>query len=474
MGSLVRFTPSRWGATGEAEGTFRNQVVSVFGGIPGEDAIVKVVAQGAHKVAATWRSTQLPSPRRVDVRCGRYHLCGGCPMMHVDAAGQEGAHRDRVRDALDREGLTDVQLGRFVASPDGLDDFRHVVKLGVGFSERGALRVGAWGRATRTVVPIPECNVATPALRTLMGTVAHHVRKLDIRPFDPLTGKGVLRAIILRQSASKGDLLVTLVAGKRLPLLDQLANAIRSEVREVMGVALHLNEDEGNAIFSRDEETGRIGITMLDGRSYIEEEIDGIVHHIGPADFFQTNPRLAAALWRDALGQMALQPDEPVVDLYCGVGTITLAAAQRTGWALGIEEVSSATEAAADTARRHGLRAEFLTGRVAEVLEEASPRLSDLRPVVLVNPARRGLEEGVLEQITELRPRRIGYISCHPKALARDLAKFRAAGLTIGEITLYDMFPNTAHVECFVEIRDPSADGLVRRAPRRSRPGGQP
>jgi 23S rRNA (uracil1939-C5)-methyltransferase len=474
MAVEIDFTPTRWAPTGEAEGFYRGQLVKVFGGIPGERARVKVQHRGTHQDVGTWREAMQDSPHRVEPRCGRYHLCGGCPIMHLDAPGQERMRRALVRQSLDDAGLSDVELGRFTPSPDGLDDYRHVIKLGVGYSDEGALRVGAWGRRSRTVVPIPECTVAAPSLRFLMGTIAYHVRGLDIRPYDPETDRGTLRAIVLRASRSSGEILVTLVAGRRIPQLEQLAEAVTEAMREVVGVVLHLNDEPGNAIYSRDE-AGNVPTSLLRGRSYIEETLGGITYRIGAGDFFQTNPGLAERLWSDTIDALELQPEEPVVDLYCGVGGLALAAAKRTGWALGIEEVGGAIDAAREAARKNDLRAEFIPGKVDEVLDAQQARLGTLRPVLIVNPARRGLEPGVGERIVALRPRRIAYISCNPRAMGRDLAAFRAAGYEIGTVELYDMFPNTPHVESLVILRDPEASGLVRRAPRRGRAtGGTP
>ena len=94
--------------------------------------------------------------------------------MHVDGPGQEIARRSIVREALDGEGLSDVAIGAFYPSPDGLLTFRHVIKLGFGYSDQGHVRVGAWGRRDKSIVPIPRCEVAIPVLRSVMVALAHH------------------------------------------------------------------------------------------------------------------------------------------------------------------------------------------------------------------------------------------------------------------------------------------------------------
>jgi 23S rRNA (uracil1939-C5)-methyltransferase len=149
------------------------------------------------------------------------------------------------------------------------------------------------------------------------------------------------------------------------------------------------------------------------------------------------------------------------------VGGLALQAASKTGWALGVEEVDGAVARARESARRNDVPAEFLTGRVEDVLPEIGRRLAGARPIVAVNPARRGLEPGVVDAVLALKPQRVAYVSCNPATMAHDLALFRAGGLAVGEVELFDMFPNTAHVEALVLLEATDTDGPGRRGPRR-------
>lgn len=459
-------TPEHWHHRGEAVLHDGDKRLLVWQGLPGETGIVKVVGRGQHQDYALWLEPVSDHPNRVDPPpCDRYTLCGGCPIMHVDAFGQEATRRELVRSALDAEGLTDVGLGAFRPNPEGLEEFRHVVKVGFGYSDRGHIRVGAWGRRNRNIVPIPKCNVAIPVLRSTMVAVAHHTIEKRIRPW--VEGEGVLRAAVLRASRHTGEVLVTLVAGRRIRELNELAEEIAAQVTEVVGVWLHLNDKPGNAIFDRDA-FGSVGVQPLLGTDTITDRLNGVDYLIGPGDFFQTNPALAEVLYERVLDRLDPHPRVPVIDLYSGVGGLALQAAKRGNWALGVEGVEGAVTRARESARRQDLDAEFLAADVRDALPELPRRLAGRHPVVIVDPARRGLEEGVIDGIVALAPRRVAYVSCNPKAMARDLAAFREHGLDIGEVELFDMFPNTPHVECLVVLE---ATGDVPeprgRAPRR-------
>lgn len=386
--------------------------------------------------------------------------------MHLNEAGQMDARAESVRTALDEVGI-DATIDEFHASPDGPFNFRHVVKIAIGESEEGRLKIGAWGRNQRFVVPIPECPVAAPVLRKAMATLAHHVIDLDLRPFDPVTGRGILRSVVLRASRTTGEVMVTIVAGRGGPELVDLAEAMASGCTEVVGVWLHINEGPGNAIFARDGD-GVVGVRALCGKGTIDETLGGVSYAIGPGDFFQTNPAMAEVLYARTVARSQLSKGTAFIDLYCGVGGIALQAAKVSGWALGVEEIDGAVMRAKDAAQKNKIDAEFISGRVEYVLEDVTKRFGASRPVVCVNPARRGLEPGVIEAITALNPRRIAYISCNPKAMARDLAGFKAAGFKIGGIELFDMFPNTAHVEALAICEAPDAEAAEgRRGPQR-------
>ena len=471
MGQHVTLTPDRWTPQGEAEGRFRGHPVRVWGGIPGEVAEIKLVTPGERAHLATWQRADKPDPHRVTPRCDRYHICGGCPLMHLDTAGQHAAQRSMVLDALREDGLSDVIVRPVTPCPSGDEDYRHEIKLGVGWSEQGALRVGALGKRSRTIVPIPRCHVVAPILRFLMGTVAHHVRDLDLRPYDPERDTGVLRAVVLRASRSTGEVLVTIVAGKRIKQLDALAEAIAAAAREVVGVLLHVNDTTGVALYMRDPD-GTIPVSVISGRSWVEDSLNGLTSHIGPEDLFPSNPAMAEVVYRETIDGLDLRPSEPVLDLFAGVGGYALPAARITGWALGVEAVEGAVTAAREAAKRNNVPAEFLVGSAETLMPTLLARLGDARPVTIVNAGRKGLEPASGQGILALRPRRMAYISSNPRAMAHDLRRLREAGLEIGPVHLYDSFPHTAHVEASVILRAPDAEGFVRRAPRRTRAGG--
>ena len=161
-----------------------------------------------------------------------------------------------------------------------------------------------------------------------------------------------------------------------------------------MSISLHFNQERGNAIFSRDE-NGRIGFRMLAGPQVIEEKVNDITYRIGAGDFFQVNPAVATRLQQDVIALANQYHGHPMVDLYCGVGFFTLGLARHHSTVLGIELLAGAVERAKENASLNGLRSKFISSPVQDILPKFQNKW--IHPFVIVDPARRGLESGVIE-----------------------------------------------------------------------------
>ena len=197
-------------------------------------------------------------------------------------------------------------------------------------------------------------------------------------------------------------------------------------------------------------------ITLRSGRNGlqppIEEELDGLVFEI--SGFFQVNTGAALLLYQKAREYAALSKNETLIDLYCGVGALTLYVGRDAGRALGVEINQDSAEAARENARRNNIsHVTFVSANAAKWDSEGvSP------DCVIVDPPRKGLSQGVIQKILELSPGRLVYISCDPATLARDLRKL--SGYLIRDICAVDMFPRTANVECCCLLEKACLDPL--------------
>lgn len=465
---IVTVTPRDWSSRGSAVAYSREgRPLDIWSGIVGEACHVQITHQGMNRASGNFlEPVSKPHRFRRQSPAQPYHISGSCPLMHMTEEGQHRAKLAMVRDALSESDLGSFTPSSVVASPDGEWGYRHTVKLVYGRSERGSLRLGAYARGTNRIVNISDSEVVTQVLRTCMKGVAHHLIEADIWPYEPENGRGLLRHVVMRQSRTSGQVLITLVSTRKDPRLKEIAQTIQTALAPVIGVALHVNEKPGNAIYCRNEE-GQISIRRLIGKPFIEDTIGGHVLKIGGGDFFQINPSVADRMCADLLAELEPHRERPVLDLYCGVGSFTMALAKQHGWALGIEVVQGAIQRAKDNARRNHVPAEFIAGTVDEVLPTALGRVEGKAPVVVLNPARKGLEPEVGLKVLACEPVQIAYVSCNPRALARDLKEICSRGWKIDSIKAYDMMPQTSHIELLAMLSPVEAPSPTGRAPRR-------
>jgi 23S rRNA (uracil1939-C5)-methyltransferase len=462
--------PERWSAQGEAVLEARDgRLVAVWAGIPGETGECTTWHAGRNKVEARFeKPVGEPHESRRRPPCTRFDACGGCPLMHMEPDWQRRARRAIAKAAFAPEGLQDLVPSEVVPSPGGDEGYRHVVKLNAGRSDDGRPRLGTYRRSTHKVLPIPECNVATPLLRKVMRVVAFQYIEADVWPYEEQSGDGVLRHVVLRQSRATGQVLVTLIVTRIDGQVRRLADAIQAAHGAIAGVCAHINERPGNAMFAPpDPEDTRPPFKRLAGSPTIEDTLLDVRLKIGPGDFFQANPAAADRIATDLLEMLSPWKDRPALDLYCGVGGFTLLLAKAHGWALGAEVVPGAVARASENARLNHVGAEFTHGKVLDLLPAVAQRMQGRAPVVLLDPARRGLEDGVIDAVGSLDPSAIAYLSCNPRSMARDLSEFLRAGWHVESLRAYDMFPQTSHVEMLALLLPPVPPEPSRGAPRR-------
>lgn len=467
MHDLVRTVPKGWSPRGDAVAVnAEGRQLHVFGGIPGEDEVVRLINAGEHPATGQFVRSRRADPDRVEPPCPRYSACGACALMHLSADGQVKAHTAIVHADLVAAGLTGA-IGTWFPSPDGDKDFRTIITVGLGLTTDGRLKVGVWGRTPREVIPIPECVIAAPILRQTLRSVAHHIIDLDVRPWDAATGGGSLRCVVLRASRATGEVLVTLIAGRRTPILSDLADLVAASSEKIVGVWLHINDGPGDAIFVRDEE-GVVGVMPISGRDWIAETLNDVTYRIGPGDFFQSNPGTAATMYARVVDVLQLGPDDAVIELYCGVGGLSLQVAGRAGFVLGVEEIIGAIGRAREAARFNRRTVEFVCERVELALPALAVRMVGVHPTLIINAPRHGLAAVVVEGVISLAPRRIAILSSNSRTLAKNLSAFVTAGYKLRPVELFDMGPHAAGVELLAVLDAPHRPLAARRSPRRS------
>ena len=232
------------------------------------------------------------------------------------------------------------------------------------------------------------------------------------------------------------------VNGRKLPHTEELIARLQ-EVPGFTTLVLSVNTKAGNAVL------GDEFITLY-GPGYIEDTLCGLNFRLSPRSFYQVNHHQAQRLYETAISLAGITKEDTVLDLYCGVGTITLAMARSAGKVIGVEVIPQAVQDAKDNAQRNGIEnAEFFCGDAGQAALELESK-GIKADVVVVDPPRKGLNADTIEALARFAPRRIVYVSCDPATLARDVALLKQRGYAVQSATAADLFPRCAHVESVV------------------------
>ncbi|MFF2885573.1 23S rRNA (uracil(1939)-C(5))-methyltransferase RlmD [Paenibacillus sp. NPDC057967] len=441
------------GLTHDGDGVGRANGFTLFvqGGLPGEQARVRVMKLKKQYGYARLQELVKASPDRINPPCDIYKECGGCQLQHLDYEAQLAWKRQHVIDNLTRigklsvAGERDAQDGVIVHPTIGMDDpwrYRNKAAVPVGAAgENGELVAGFYARGTHRIIDMDDCLIQHEHNDEVVRVVKKVARDLRIQPYDESTGKGVLRHIMARTGVVTGEIMVVLVTnGKRLPRQPEWIEHLRASLPGLKSIVLNVNEEHTNAIFG--DET-----RVLWGSEFIYDELDGIRFAISARSFYQINPAQTVALYRKAVEYAALSGKERVIDAYCGIGTISLFLARQAGHVYGVEIVPEAIEDAKRNAALNGIDNASFEAGPAEVVMPRWRKEGVEADVVVVDPPRKGCDPALLETILALQPKRVVYVSCNPSTLARDLRILEDGGYKTVEVTPVDMFPWTVHVE---------------------------
>jgi 23S rRNA (uracil1939-C5)-methyltransferase len=348
---------------------------------------------------------------------------------------------ERVRQALNRIGGETLTEMPILAAPD-CHCYRNKAQYPVA-SKKGRVYAGFFKAGTHQVVENERCLILPEESDEVKKIIIDYVNHYRISAYDEEAHKGLLRHIYVRQGAVSKQVLVCLVVnGRKLPHVEELIQKLQA-VPGFTSLVLSVNTKKGNTIL------GDEFITLY-GPGYIEDTLCGLNFRLSARSFYQVNHHQAQRLYDAAISQAEITKEDMVLDLYCGVGTITLIMAKAAGSVIGVEVVPQAVEDAKDNAKRNGIEnAEFFCGDAgAAALDlEAKGIKAD---VVVVDPPRKGLNADAIEALARFAPRRIVYVSCDPATLARDVALMKERGYSVKNAMAADLFPRCAHVESIV------------------------
>lgn len=429
------------GYTSDGAGVCRIEGRAVFvkGTIVGEIWEVRILKVTASAVYGKGERCLSPSHMRQQPPCPVYRKCGGCSLLHMTYEEELHMKRERVNDALQRIGGLDFQISDILGAAEQ-DHYRNKAIYNVAFLDGKPVK-GFYRASTHEVTPVETCLLQKPLADRAAECVCRWMEREGLLPYDERTGKGTVRHIFTRCAVHTSDAVLCVISARGFGAkTDALVETLRSKCPELTGIVLNINKDKGNVVLTGDFYT-------LWGKSEMEDVLCGLRFQIAPQAFYQINPPQAERLYERAVAYAVQSPEDTVLDLYCGAGTISLCLAQKAEHVIGAEIVPEAIENAEFNARQNGIEnAEFVCADAGEAAQMFADR--GIHPdAIVVDPPRKGMSPHAIEAIVSMQPERIVYVSCDPGTLARDLKVLFARGYAPAQGVAVDMFPHTPHVE---------------------------
>ena len=419
------------------------EAVFVPGTAPGDEARVRIVKDCGRYAFGILDELLTPSPDRIPLDCPVAGPCGGCSLRHLDYAAELRAKQESVLDAFRRIGGLEVPVLDILPSPE-VDRYRNKVQFPVGVDKNGAPCIGFYAGRTHRIVPCPDCKLQPGVLNEIGNALCAFFAQQGIRPYDEQSGKGLVRHIFLRRGAHSGQIMVCLVCTRaKLPHAEQLCTALREQFPAISTILLNVNAKNTNVILGGENH-------ILYGPGYIEDTLCGVPVRLGPLSFYQVNTLAAERLYGVAAQYAQLTPDDALLDLYCGMGTIGLSMADQCRELIGVEIVPEAIESAKANAARMGKAVAAKSRFFCADAGQAATQLAaeGLHPdIVMLDPPRKGCDEATLSAVVRMAPRRVVYVSCNPATAARDAAWLEKNGYHAEKVQPVDLFPRTKHCE---------------------------
>ena len=434
--------------TSEGEGVGKKDGFPFFikDTVIGDKAEIRVTRVKKNYAYGRLEKVLTPSPFRIDPKCAFHKQCGGCQLQSLSYQAQLAYKKRKVQDDLERiGGLKGINVLDIIGAESPWY-YRNKAQFPVGRNVDGGCAVGFYAKRSHRIVETPVCFLQDTCNEEVVRIVRKFMADYHIQPYDEEKHTGLVRHILTRVGKKSGELMVCIVVnGGGMPHSAELAERLRT-VQGLASVVLNVNKEKTNVILGRK-------IIPVWGKDTISDELDGLSFEISPLSFYQVNPAQTEILYRKAVALAGLDGSETVLDLYCGIGTMSLFFARQAKQVLGVEIVEQAVKDARANAARNGImNVEFAAGAAEEVVP-AWVENGCSADVVVVDPPRKGCDGRLLETILQIAPEKIVYVSCNPATLARDLAVLTDGGYQVRTVQPVDMFPNTVHVESVVLLQ---------------------
>ena len=410
--------------------------------IPGDQVKVKIMKMKKRYGYARLMEILVPSPDRIQAPCPVARQCGGCQIQQMSYERQLTFKENKVCNNLRRLGGLDLSAME-VEPICGMEEpfhYRNKAQFPIGRDKNGKIIAGFYAGRTHSIIANTDCLLGAEENEAILNEVISWMEVCKVDPYDEKTGKGLVRHVLIRKGFTTKELMVCLVInGRKIPQVEKLVDRLQ-KIEGMTAIMANVNTEQTNVILGKE-------IQPIWGQDYIEDYIGNVKYRISPLSFYQVNPVQTEKLYGKALEYAELTGKETVWDLYCGIGTIGLTAADHAKQVVGVEVNRDAVHDAIGNAKHNGVKnARFFAADATRWIGEAAAA-GERADVIFMDPPREGSTPQFIESVARMAPKRVVYVSCNPVTLARDLELLTRKGYKVESSTPVDMFPHSEHIE---------------------------
>ena len=429
------------GYEGEGIAKIDNFTIFIPGAIKGEKVKILIVkVTSSHAFGKILEIIKTSESRNANIDCDTYKRCGGCNLRHIKYKDTLKLKRNIVQNLVNKTLKTKIEVKDTIGMENPYN-YRNKAQYPIGVNKDGKAIIGVFANRTHEVIEFDNCFIQNKESQEIAKFICDFVNQKNISVYNEKIGKGILRHIVIKIGLKTDKIMCILVInGKNFKEEKELVDDLVSKFPKIKTIIKNINTKNTNVILGNEN-------VNLYGDGYICDKLGDYTFKISPLSFYQINPVQTEKLYNLAIEGASLTGKEIVFDLYCGIGTIGIYMAKHAKKVYGIEIVEQAIEDAKENCKINSIEnAEYYAGDTQKLLTDLINN-KDIKPdVIVVDPPRKGLDNVTIENIINIKPKKVIYISCNPATLTRDLSKLEET-YDIKSIQPVDMFPFTSHVE---------------------------